>query len=454
MSGLGRQAVAQRNGLSQKQRNAIATAPPNQRARLTQVFRSQPKRRAPAANARRGPAMPVPRMLPAPAGRTRPQGRSAAGGMSLKQVLSIMDPLNPTPVPTIVSDGHAHINTGMDRVSFTLGVGERAMVFITNPGNSGMIGVMVKWSTGITSGGATISSGGPKWSSLVVPTLAGNALEGGGPTAGRAMKASVSILNSTPSVRLGGTVLTLNATQRIVWPKAGWSMADLTVDQANSVFTQVENQAQTRLQTGEFFKTAKGLRCHAANDVDYTGFRPFNHTLTGDDMDAGGTGNTTDENLALGDINRFLEVISTATPYSTTPEVTMGYPAHHELQRRSMSTICVLLESPTESQNYTITARGTYYTRWPMEHVLGQSHPPIPTCPPGRLTQIKDAAEHFKDMVHDAADGFAAVGHGIANAFSGATNAYSMYTQFQRARAGSALGNGALAMLEYAPLID
>jgi len=327
------------------------------------------------------------------------------------------------------------------------------MVLITNPGNSGMIGTMVKWSTGITSSGVTVSSGGPKWSSLVVPTLAGNALEGGGPTAGRAMKASVSILNSTPTRLIGGTVLTLNATQRIVWPKAGWSMADLTVEQANEAFTQIENQAQTRLQTGEFFKTAKGLRCHAANDVDYTGFRPFNHTIGGDDLDAGATGNTTDQNKALGDINRFLEVVSTATPYSTTPEVTLGYPAFHELQRRAMSTICVLFESPTEPQNYTITARGTYYTRWPMEHVLGQSHPPIPTCPPGRLSQIKDTAEHFKDMVHDAADGVAAVGHGIANVFSGAANAYSMYTQLQRARGASALSGG-LAMLEYAPLVD
>ena len=158
------------NGLTQKQRSAVANAPPRQRARLTQVFRSQPRRgQVPIRNIGRRPAMAVPRMLPQTAPRSRQprpaSARANGSGLSLKAALSIWDPLNPTPIPTAVSDGHAHANTGMDRKSFTLLQSERAMLLISNTGTSGMVGALVQWTPNST----TLT-----WSNLVLPTLASN----------------------------------------------------------------------------------------------------------------------------------------------------------------------------------------------------------------------------------------------------------------------------------------
>jgi hypothetical protein len=378
-------------------------------------------------------------MLPPPTARNK-QARQSNGGQGLKQALSIWDPLNPSPVPTTVSDGHAHINTGMDRKSFTLSPSDKAMLFVTNPGSSGLVGTMAKWS------GSTII-----WNTFVLPTLAGNAVSGNGPTAGRAMKASVSILNSTPARKVGGTVLTLNATQRIVWPTT--ANTNLSVTQIEALFAQIENQAQTRLHTGESFKTSQCMRCHPSNDVEYTGFRPFSPTEAGDDLDALASTKTPAQVSALADINRFLEVISTCTPYSGLNDVTSPYPAFHELQRRPMSTLCVLFDSPPEVQSYTISARGTYYSRWPLEHVLGQHHPPIPSAPAGVVSRLRDAGEHFKDMLHNAADSFihSNMGGAGTGAFLTPSNAYSMYTQFQRARGAGTFGGLAIADI---PLID
>jgi hypothetical protein len=341
----------------------------------------------------------------------------------------------------MVSDGHAHVTTGMDRRNFTLGPNEKAMMFVTNPGSSGMCGAMVQW-----------SSAGVIWENFVMPTLAGSANGPGvgGPTAGRAMKASLSILNSTASRKIGGTVLTLNATQRIVWPTN--ATTNLSVEQANDLYTQIENQAQTRLQTGEFYKTAKCMRCHPNCDVDYTGFRPFQPSATGSSLDPHSTTNAGAPQAALTDIDRFLECISTCTPYnSANGDTVVAYPNWHELQKRPMSTICVLFASPPESQTYTFSVRGTYYTKWPMEHVLGQHHPPIPSASPGVVSRLKDVGEHFKDVVHDAADGAAAVGSGVASVFQMGSQAYSLYTQLQRARG---VGTGMAIADALIPMID
>ena len=373
--------------------------------------------------------MAVPRMLPQTAPRSRQprpaSARANGSGLSLKAALSIWDPLNPTPIPTAVSDGHAHANTGMDRKSFTLLQSERAMLLISNTGTSGMVGALVQWTPNST----TLT-----WSNLVLPTLASNGHAGGGPTSGRAMKASVSILNSTTTRKIGGTVLTLNATSRIVWPASTFS--DLSVAQADDVFAQIENQAQTRLQTGDHFRTTKGMRCHPCNDVEYTAFRAF-HTATAGDLLNPATltvgAPVTQADYALADINRFLETVSTCAPVTGSNGVTRIQ------EPRPMSTICVLFDRPPEPQTYTISARGTYYTRWPMESVMGQHHPPIPTAPPGLLSKLRDAGEHFKDVVHDVGDGIASVGQGIANAIPGVSQAYNMYSTFsnyQRAQMG------------------
>jgi len=311
----------------------------------------------------------------------------------------------------------------MMRKSFHLNIDQRAMLFVTNTGNSGTVGVLAKWESD-AAGTAQLT-----WTNFVLPTLSGNGAMGNGPTAGRAMKAAVSIINTTPERKVAGTVLTLDAVQRIIWPMH--QRANLNVVRANEVFEQLANQSQSRMSTGTAYRNTKEIRCHPLNDVEYTGFRPFKTSTDVDEV----TGVSAHETQV---IDHFLGTISTASP-GTSFDTEKSYPEYHEQPTRPMSTVCILFEKPTDPQNYTITARGTYYTRWPMAHVLGQHHPPIKTAPASVVTKLRDAAEAFAGVSHDVADGVSTFGRGLGQMFQTGQAAYSMFTNLNRMRGATPL---------------
>jgi len=437
------------SGLTNKQQAAVSRAPANQRARLRQAFRKQSLA---TGNQSRGRAsMAVPRMLPPAAQQIAPRRRGAQSqqlqrlpnGLSHKHVARIWDPLNPTPIPTAVSDGYAHVTTGMDRFDIQVGAGtEKVMVIVSNIGSSGCGGVVFDWSV----------SGGVNASSFVFPTLQGSALSGGGPTAGRAMKSSLSILNSTPTRKIGGTVSFLNATQRIVWPTATTSgrPSAITVDQANDLFLQIKKQQQTVIRTGEFYKTPKTCFAYPGNEAEYISFQPFQSTTQAANVPVATPLAT--EMDGLKDVDRFLYSVSTAAPYNPNTEPTVELNARAgewEPKRRPMSSLIFLIDTPPEPQSYTFTVRGSYYTRWPMEHVLGQHHPPIPSSSPGVVSHLRDAGEHFGQVMHDLTDTVGSVGQGISRAIGAAFQAKSMYDGFQAWR------NAASGVLSIAaPIVD
>ena len=66
-----------------------------------------------------------------------------------------------------------------------------------------------------------------------------------------------------------------------------------------------------------------------------------------------------------------------------------------------MSTLVFLVDTPVELQNYTFTARGSFYTRWPMEHVLGQHHPPVPTAAASVVNGMRDVGETMGHVAHE-----------------------------------------------------
>jgi len=429
-------------GLTNKQQAAVSRAPANQRARLRRAFQQQRRTPWPAGNQpRRRATMAVPRMLPpaaqAPRRRGAQQQQLPPTGLKLAKM---WDPLNPTPIPTAVSDGHAHVTTGMDRFDIQVGTGSKVMVIVSNTGSSGCGGVIFDWNTN-----------GVNASSFVFPTLQGSALSGGGPTAGRAMKSSLSILNSTPTRKIGGTVSFLNATQRIVWPTdTAGRPSTISVAQANDLFLQIKKQQQTVIRTGEFYKTPKTCFAYPGNEAEYISFQPFQSTTQA--LNVPVETSLAAEVDALEDVERFLYSVSTAAPYNPNTEPTEELNARAgewEPKRRPMSSLIFLIDAPPEPQSYTFTVRGSYYTRWPMEHVLGQHHPPIPSSSPGVVSHLRDAGEHFGQVMHDLSDTVGSVGQGISRAIGTAFQAKSMYDGFQAWRNTA---SGALSIA--APIVD
>lgn len=381
--------------LTRKQQNAISAAPQARRAAMRQSFIqqnaqvAQPSRvqrpvQIASRQSRRRTAMAVPRVLPqaakAIAGRV-PRGL----GLSKAALAKLWDPLNPRPIGTAVSDGHAHSITGMTRHSIELTGTSKAMILVTNTGSTGMVGVVFQWNANVITA-----------SSLVIPTLADDASAGNGPTAARAMKCSLTLLNSTSARKISGSVVFLNATQRIVWPTvAGSSAAAITIAQAEEIFDQIRNQQQAQLCTGDQFKHPKCAFAHPANEPEYTKFSPFVGTTAGDLVDTQST--FASDQAKLHDMGWLLHKVSTSS--ATSPLTRVWESDNGPL--RPMSTLCILLDTPAELQTYTLTARASYYTRWPMSHVLGQHHPAIPAVGTDLVNAARDAAEEVGSVVKD-----------------------------------------------------
>jgi hypothetical protein len=58
-----------------------------------------------------------------------------------------------------------------------------------------------------------------------------------------------------------------------------------------------------------------------------------------------------------------------------------------------MSSIWVIMEAPSVAQAYTLQFSGSWYTRWPLDTVPGQSMRPVPTAPASAINAARDAAE-------------------------------------------------------------
>jgi len=203
----------------------------------------------------------------------------------------------------------------------------------------------------------------PFTSVYTVPTLSA-AASAGGPTAARAMKASLTMVNDTQRLNQGGKVYTLVANQRLRIPAPASTM---TQAEWNTLMDEIIAHPHTRAHSGADFVTPKTLVCHPSNIPDYTDFKEFEGTSTVDGFWAG---------------------ISTAP----SPGPVLG-----GVNKRPMSTIFVVFEPPAVDQTYTVTARASWYTRWPLDTIMGQSMKPIPTAPLSTINGAQDQAEHNKD---------------------------------------------------------
>jgi len=262
--------------------------------------------------------------------------------------VSSLDPLNPSRIPTTTIDGKAFGGGGVVKTSFTASLGAtlpiRHLVFFTNTGRGGTIGFRVQFDTATALAPFMYT----------VPTYA-DADTSGGPTSGRAEKLSVTLLNSTQKLSAGGVVHVLNSTQRVAFPAAPSAMS--AADWGTFADT-IAAHPSTRLHGGDNFAIPRVMLAHPTNSVEYERFGEWAGTQTVDEF---------------------------AVHCAIWPAALPG--------SRSMSCCICLIEEPPVAQNYTIVARSTWYTRWPLNSIVGQSMRDMPIASLGLLNSVKKSAE-------------------------------------------------------------
>lgn len=309
-----------------------------------------------------------------------PKRRASPKPPGLRRLPNFLDPCVPHPVPSIMSDGMALAHTSLVSEDFHVGTTNTTLLVITNVGNSGTVGYLYE----ITPTGNEVV-GGPI--ALTIPTLS-LADDAGGPSAGRAMKLSCSVINCTNSLKRGGRVTYINSSQRL--PALGGTTS---LWNFSGIINGVKSSPYRRRITGDNLVVPKQLISFPIDSSTYGRFGPWRGTLTSPEFHQ--------HTLGASDTNVLADSLTQT--------------------QRPMSVIAFIFDPATDVQDYSVTIRASYYTRWPLTSVPGQSMKTIPTAPPGILnTVINDAEANANDLAHLGEGALAAtLGPRAATAISG-----------------------------------
>jgi len=69
-----------------------------------------------------------------------------------------------------------------------------------------------------------------------------------------------------------------------------------------------------------------------------------------------------------------------------------------------MSTAWIVLSPPAVAQSYTISCKASFYTRWGLSTVPGQSQFDVPTASAGFINRVQSYASGMADTLHTIAD--------------------------------------------------
>jgi hypothetical protein len=215
------------------------------------------------------------------------------------------------------------------------------ILVISNTGRSGTIMAHISHekspSTGNTSDRITMHT---------IPMLSEKAATGG-PTGARAMKAGVSLINTTPSLYRGGLVFVLNTDQRMALPHLP---GQLSITHIDEWLATIKAHPDTIAYSAEHFKEAKEFHCGVVDSTTYEAFQPFNGTYTSDEF--------------------FSHIISPAD----------GGDSSSFSNQRPMSSIYIVFERSVQVQSYMASARASFYTRWPLDSLGGALASDIPVA--------------------------------------------------------------------------
>lgn len=247
--------------------------------------------------------------------------------------LSIFSPSNLSLVPTLLNSGKAFPVSSMVRLNFTVDPGSRYVIIMSHCPTAPNMFMYGRTGFGVTAP--------PTWLTRSAPTLLATPLAGG-PTSGRTMKAGMTVVNATNALNAGGRVFVLNSDQRFV---LGADPESLTPTQFTNFLDEIVAHPKAREFSGADFVKGNAFHSHVVDAVNYEQYGDWRGQIS---------------------INDYFE------GFAVWPDAVAS--------RRSMSTLIMVIESPTIAQSYTVSARASWYTRWPLNTVLGQSMRDVPTA--------------------------------------------------------------------------
>lgn len=259
--------------------------------------------------------------------------------------MNLFDARHGALIPTLASEGSAF--PVIDKTTYAMNVGpnETAIALCSNVGVAGTLAMIVKYNA------SSVES---------LDTFTCPRVNGTSATFMRAMKATLGILNTTQRLNQCGRVFAVNLHQRVVLPTTASSMTRSQWDDlANNLRALPDAKAYSGPELGA--KTHH-WSCFPTNNTNYLDYLPWETALT---------------------VNEFTARV--ADPNGAT------------LQSRPMSTIAVVIDTPTTQQNYNFIFHGMWYARYAISSIMARAMRPVPTAPPSIVNRLRDIAEHVKD---------------------------------------------------------
>jgi hypothetical protein len=205
------------------------------------------------------------------------------------------------------------------------------IIIVTNVGRSNTVGIRV--SNSPTPGLAVLSG-----------TFLGASSIAGGPTEGKAVKIGLSLINGTQPLNAEGFVYVLVTDRRLALPQAPSTMTQAEwATFSNEIINHpdaVTHTASSMLGGGKkFIGTPRDLN-------DYSDWKTWSGTLG---------------------VDTFMDHVATWDGENA--------------QLQPMETLVLVLPTTSQAQDYRLTIRSSYYTRWPLDAVLSTAAKPIPHAP-------------------------------------------------------------------------
>lgn len=297
--------------------------------------------------------------------KAKPKAKSTDGKDLGGQDQFHMSPLHTANIPVALRCGQAFPYAGAIRLELVQAIGETIFIAATNPGSAGTVAII-----GRQSGIAP-----PTYSVATIPTLT-QSDDAGGPTSTRSMKFGMSVTCNTPMLSRGTRVFHLNGQSRI---RVDLPPSALNLAMFQSIVNVITAMPTTLPYDNTYFGETKCFTSNVVDNVAYTDFNNFEGTLTTDQIFA---------HMAVW------------------PGLGAG------LRDRPMSTNWLVLAPPSAVQNYSIALHGSYYTRWGLSTIQGQSQTDIPVAPVAVVNAMHAHADRMSGVAHTLMD----VGTHLANA--------------------------------------
>lgn len=300
------------------------------------------KKRSTNAGARRKPAaQPKPKKRASAKRATSGKGGPTAG------MAAMWSSLHPKLPATIVTEGESFPIKGLVRETLTTVAGTSYIYIFHNAGDASNAFGVIK-NDGVA----------PTFQSLGVPVV-GSKASAAGPTTGRALKLSVHLQNDTALLARGGRCYIHTAANRIRLPQLPSTMSSAQVTALADV---LKAHPATRACSGTDFGGPTEYTSYPLDTTDYHDYRTWEGGVSFDIYA---------ESFAVWDV---AGANSTERP-------------------RPMAPIIFMIEDTgTAVQQWTMSVRPTWATRWAVDTVPGQNMRPLRTASPAEVNAAALAA--------------------------------------------------------------